>query len=146
MKKILTVVFLIAFQMTYAQDWTKGWDLATQNARAQDKPILLVFSGSDWCAPCIKLDREVWSTQVFKDFAKENLVLYKADFPRRKANQLSAQLSTQNKQLAETYNQNGYFPLVVLLSPEKAVLGQTAYLNIAAEDYIEKLKLMSANE
>ena len=101
MKKILTVVFLIAFQMTYAQDWTKDWDLATQNAKVQDRPILLVFSGSDWCAPCIKLDREVWSTRVFKDFAKENLVLYKADFPRRKANQLSAQLSTQNKQLAE---------------------------------------------
>ncbi|MDA8569368.1 thioredoxin family protein, partial [Flavobacteriaceae bacterium] len=116
------------------------------SATTLNKPILLVFSGSDWCAPCIKLDRDIWTTPVFQSYAKKNLILYKADFPRRKANQLPEPLASENKKLAEQYNTKGYFPLVVLLSPKKDILGETAYLNISPEAYIEKLQDMAANE
>ena len=129
-----------------AQDWQPSWEVATKTSETKNKPILLVFSGSDWCAPCIKLDRDIWSTQVFQAFAKDHLVLYKADFPRRKANQLPEPLATQNKQLAAQFNAKGYFPLVVMLSAKKEVLGQTAYLNISPEAYTNKLKAMVANE
>ena len=48
----------------------------------------MVFSGSDWCAPCIKLDKAVWQSEEFKKEAETNWVIYKADFPKKKANQL----------------------------------------------------------
>lgn len=133
-------------QFSVAQDWASSWSHATDSATTLNKPILLVFSGSDWCAPCIKLDRDIWSTAVFQSYAKKNLILYKADFPRRKANQLPEPLASENKQLSAQYNTKGYFPLVVLLSPKKDILGQTAYLNISPEAYIEKLQDMAANE
>lgn len=141
MKKILLVLFvLLGIAQLWAQDWKPTWEAALQEAQTLERPILLVFSGSDWCAPCIKLDRDIWSTTAFKAFAKESLVAYQADFPRRKANQLPAPLASQNKTLAATYNPNGYFPLVVLTDKNGVVLGQTGYLNITPDLYIEKLK------
>ena len=146
MKKIIYIALLFMAQFSVAQDWASSWSHATDSATSLNKPILLVFSGSDWCAPCIKLDRNIWTTPVFQSYAKKNLILYKADFPRRKANQLPEPLASENNKLAEQYNTKGYFPLVVLLSPKKDILGQTAYLNISPEAYIEKLQDMAANE
>ena len=146
MKKIIYIALFFLTQFSVAQDWVSSWSHATDSAITLNKPILLVFSGSDWCAPCIKLDRNIWTTPVFQSYAKKNLILYKADFPRRKANQLPESLASENKKLAEQYNTKGYFPLVVLLSPKKDILGQTAYLNISPEAYIEKLQDMAANE
>ncbi|MDG1213736.1 MAG: thioredoxin family protein [Flavobacteriaceae bacterium] len=146
MKKIIYIALLFMAQFSVAQDWASSWSHATDSATSLNKPILLVFSGSDWCAPCIKLDRDIWTTAVFQSYAKKNLILYKADFPRRKANQLPEPLASENKELAAQYNTKGYFPLVVLLSPKKDILGQTAYLNISPEAYIEKLQDMAANE
>ena len=146
MKKIIYIALFFLTQFSVAQDWVSSWSHATDSAITLNKPILLVFSGSDWCAPCIKLDRNIWTTPVFQSYAKKNLILYKADFPRRKANQLPEPLASENKKLAEQYNTKGYFPLVVLLSPKKDILGQTAYLNISPEAYIEKLQDMAANE
>ncbi len=146
MKKIIYIALFFLTQFSVAQDWVSSWSHATDSAITLNKPILLVFSGSDWCAPCIKLDRDIWTTPVFQSYAKKNLILYKADFPRRKANQLPEPLASENKKLAEQYNTKGYFPLVVLLSPKKDILGQTAYLNISPEAYIEKLQDMAANE
>jgi thiol-disulfide isomerase/thioredoxin len=146
MKKIIYIALFFLTQFSVAQDWVSSWSHATESATTLNKPILLVFSGSDWCAPCIKLDRDIWTTPVFQSYAKKNLILYKADFPRRKANQLPEPLASENNKLAEQYNTKGYFPLVVLLSPKKDILGQTAYLNISPEAYIEKLQDMAANE
>ncbi len=146
MKKIIYIALFFLTQFSVAQDWVSSWSHATESATTLNKPILLVFSGSDWCAPCIKLDRDIWTTPVFQSYAKKNLILYRADFPRRKANQLPEALASENKKLAEQYNTKGYFPLVVLLSPKKDILGQTAYLNISPEAYIEKLQDMAANE
>ena len=57
---------------------------AKEKAFKEHKKLLLVFSGSDWCIPCIRLEKEVWQDSIFLAYAKENLVLYRADFPKRK--------------------------------------------------------------
>jgi thioredoxin-related protein len=99
----------------------------------------LVFSGSDWCAPCIKLDKVVWQSEEFKIESEKKWVLYKADFPKKKANQLSPEKSTENKKLAEKYNPNGNFPLVVLMDKNGKVIGMTGYKNVSAAEYINLL-------
>jgi len=91
MKKIIValLVMVVSVNTTIAQEWQTDFTIAKEIAAKEGKPIILVFQGSDWCAPCIKLDREIWSTDTFKEYAKENYVMLKADFPRRKKNTLS---------------------------------------------------------
>jgi thioredoxin-related protein len=96
-----------------------------------------VFSGSDWCAPCIKLENVVWKSDAFQEEVAKSWVVYKADFPKKKANQLSPELSERNKKLAEKYNKNGIFPLVVLLDKTGKIIGMTGFKNVSAVDYIE---------
>ena len=100
----------------------------------------MVFSGSDWCAPCIKLDKTVWQSEAFKNEAEKNWIIYKADFPKKKANQLAVEMTEQNKKLAEKYNQNGSFPLVLLLDKNGKALGMTGFKNVSAEEYVNLIK------
>jgi len=102
--------------------------------------IVLVFAGSDWCAPCIKLERQVWSSEQFQKLAKEHFIMLKADFPRKKQNKLSVQQQQKNDQLADRYNQQGNFPLVVVLNPQGQVLGKTGYKRLSPTAYFEHLK------
>ena len=142
MKQILLALFGILYfsGLLYAQEWHTNFTKAKEVAAKEEKTILLVFQGSDWCAPCIKLDREIWSTDEFKAFAADHYVLLKADFPRKKKNQLSPEQQSANAQLAEKYNQKGIFPLVVVLDHLGKVIGQTSYKKIPPADYIRHLQ------
>lgn len=137
----MVYAFLLLGTLGYAQDWKTNFDEAKKEATEQDKKILLVFSGSDWCAPCIKLDKNVWQSDVFKNESKSKLILLKADFPKKKANLLSAELTESNKKLAEKYNKEGNFPLVVLLDKNGKVISMTGYKNVSADEYLKLLML-----
>ncbi len=140
MKKILFICYLFFTSVLVAQEWQPSYAEAIAGAKEQGKSILLVFAGSDWCAPCIMLDATIWQSDVFRSYAKENYVLYKADFPRKKANRLSEAVAERNSALAEKFNPNGHFPLVLLLDSHENVLGETGYLKSTPEAYIERLK------
>lgn len=141
MKKIIfitAVIALISFTAK-AQEWQTDIKKATQIASEKNQKIILVFQGSDWCAPCIKLDKKIWSSATFKTYAKDNFVLLKADFPRRKKNKLSKKQTSQNGMLAEKYNPQGHFPLVVVLDSKRNVLGTTGYKKMSPQEYIDLL-------
>lgn len=132
---ILSVI-LLTFSGIRAQDWHTNFTEALSIAKHENKTVLLVFQGSDWCAPCIKLDREIWSTDIFKSYAAEHFVMVQADFPRRKKNALSESQTAANATLAETYNTNGIFPFVVVIDANGRVLGETSYKKTTPQDYI----------
>ena len=88
MKKFVTIAFCIVTAMLHSQEWQTSFDAAIRLSQQEDKPIVLVFSGSDWCAPCIRLKRNILESEEFKSYAAENYVLYNADFPRKKKNKL----------------------------------------------------------
>lgn len=141
MKKILALIsflFLISFSST-AQNWLTDLNEAKKIASEKNQEIILVFQGSDWCAPCIKLDTEIWSTQEFIDYSKEHFVMLKADFPRKSKNKLDETQQEKNNQLAEKYNTNGYFPYVVILDKNGKVKGSTSYKNVSPLEYIKIL-------
>ncbi|MET0759403.1 MAG: thioredoxin family protein [Flavobacterium sp.] len=140
MKKIMVYMFLFLGTLGYSQNWKTNFDEAKKEATEQNKKILLVFSGSDWCAPCIKLDKNVWQSEEFKVHANDNYVLLRADFPKKKANTLPADIKNRNLLLADKYNKEGFFPLVVLLDNTGKVLGKKGYENISASEYITQLK------
>ncbi|MBT0607403.1 thioredoxin family protein [Aequorivita echinoideorum] len=122
-----------------SQNWETDFEIAKKTATEQNKPIILVFQGSDWCAPCIKLDREIWSTAEFDTYSKEHYVMLQADFPRKSKNKFSEAQQQQNNALAEKYNTQGYFPFVVILDKNGNVLGETGYEKTTVSNYIEKL-------
>jgi len=136
MKNILLGLFLTLSSAVFAQNWQLNFGDAKALAAKENKNIVLVFSGSDWCAPCIKLDKNIWQSDDFKNESAANWVLYKADFPKKKENALSAEKKQQNDALAEKYNIEGNFPLVVVLDKNGKVLGKTGFKNIPAKDYI----------
>ncbi|MHC4985265.1 MAG: thioredoxin family protein [Planctomycetota bacterium] len=126
-----------ALEATPPLVWTE--DLAAAKARAVElnRPLMLNFSGSDWCKVCWMLDEEVFSTESFKAFARENLVLVLIDFPLHKDQ--SEELAYRNEQLEIQYRVPGY-PTLVLLSPEGNPLGTMSYMEGGPELFLRKLK------
>ncbi len=139
-KKILILLLFTLASAVQAQEWQPSFSDAVTKATEEDKPIVLVFSGSDWCAPCIRLKKHIFDSEEFKVYASEHYVLYNADFPRKKQNQLPEPLMTTNKSLIEKYNPKGYFPLVVVLDKDEKVLGETGFVaRSSPEKYISTL-------
>jgi len=141
MKKIiLTLIIMFASVITLtAQNWQTDFTVAKDMSSKEHKPIILVFQGSDWCGPCIKLDHEIWSTDAFIKYADKNYVMLQAGFPKRKKNALSEAQTKANAKLAEAYNKNGVFPFVVVLNSKGEVLGETSYKKTTPENYIKEL-------
>ena len=141
MKKVIAFSYLLFFSIISmnAQEWQTDFYEAQKIASEKNQKIILVFQGSDWCGPCIKLDTEIWSTKEFIDYSKDNFVLLKADFPRKKKNMLSKEQQEKNNQLAEKYNTRGFFPYVVVLDKDAVVLGSTSYKKTTPSEYIHIL-------
>lgn len=140
MKKLLSILLLINCLMVFSQDWETSYKNSITKAQNQNKKIILVFQGSDWCGPCIKLSKEIWSTDEFIAYSKINYILIQADFPRKKKNALEKEQQEINNFLAEKYNPNGYFPLVVVLNKNGEVLGETSYKKTTPKQYINLLE------
>ncbi|NRD22434.1 thioredoxin family protein [Winogradskyella litoriviva] len=137
--KLIFIIFLLLSIQVYSQNWQTDFETSKELASKGDKIIVLVFQGSDWCAPCIKLDREVWNTQEFQDLAKDKLIMLQADFPRRKKNKLSNEQQEHNNTLADKYNKNGYFPYVVILDSDGNQIGSLGYEKTTPTKYFEKI-------
>jgi len=137
---IITILFFgLLSPIAKAQDWLTDFSVAKEQAVFKQRPILLVFQGSDWCAPCMKLEKEIWSTEEFKKYAKDHYVLLKADFPKRKQNTLSKEQQEHNSQLAENYNKNGYFPYVAVLDEKGKKIGATGYKKRTPKEFIQHI-------
>src|SRR5437763_15923843 len=114
MRKILFIV--VTLMLCAFTSWHNNLDEAKQLATQSHKYILLNFSGSDWCGPCIRMHKEIFDSEAFQQYASANLVLVNADFPRLRKNQLAKEQTTQNEALAEQYDHEGKFPYTALLN------------------------------
>lgn len=102
--------------------WLGNFNDAKVEATKEHKLILINFSGSDWCGPCIRLRKEILESSTFEDYATGHLVLVRADFPRQKKNQLSKDQTKLNEALADKYNAEGKFPFTLLVDENGKVL------------------------
>jgi len=98
------------------------FEKAKTDAANSHKLILLNFSGSDWCSPCIRMKETIFDSDVFDRYAEQNLILVRADFPRLKKNQLSKEQTRQNENLADKFDPEGKFPFTILLDETGKVL------------------------
>jgi thioredoxin-related protein len=127
--KNLAIGFIACWAFVQAHaggsDWMTDLPKAQAQAKAENKMVLIDFTGSDWCGWCIKLDKEVFSTPEFKKYAKDNLVLVEIDFPRRK--EQSAETKKANAELAKKYKVRGY-PTIIVLDGEGKQIGELGYM------------------
>ena len=117
--------------------WMTDFAAAQALAKKENKPMLVDFTGSDWCGWCIKLDREVFTQPAFLDYAKKNLVLVKIDFPRN-IPQTDA-VKKQNRQLSAKYGIEG-FPTILMMKADGKIIGRTGYQRGGAENYVKHLQ------
>ena len=117
--------------------WITSYEQAQQEAKANNKLVLLNFTGSDWCGWCILLDREVFSKPQFKEYANKNLVLVEVDFPKMKP--MSETMRTQNTRLAQRYQVQG-FPTIIVLSGEGQIVGEFGYMQGGPDAFIAALE------
>lgn len=120
MKRLLIAV--ASFATLSFIPWQPDFETATTQAKEKHQLILLNFSGSDWCIPCIRMRKNIFDNDSFSAITNNRLVMVNADFPRNKRNQLSASLKKQNEALADKYNSTGKFPYTVLLDADGKVL------------------------
>ena len=114
---------IILFSLIYsAVFWSGNFEEAKIEASKSHKLILINFSGSDWCGPCIRLRKEIFESTSFEHYAMEHLVLVRADFPRQKKNQPDKDQIKRNEALAEKYNAEGKFPFTLLVDETGKVL------------------------
>lgn len=146
MKRIVCTSILLAIStFIWAQKWEASFDVAKAKAEQEGKNIVLNFSGSDWCIPCMKLEKDIWESSEFIVYSSSHYILLRADFPKKKINALTKEQQEKNDKLAEAYNKQGLFPLVVVLDKNGKILGSTSYKNIPPKEYIELLHSFEIN-
>ncbi|MES3017190.1 MAG: thioredoxin family protein [Bacteroidota bacterium] len=137
--KFLAIV-LFTF-MIPAITWFGSYDAARTEAAKTHKLILVNFSGSDWCGPCIRMKKEVFESKEFNEYASGQIVLVRADFPRQKKNQPDKEQLKSNEALASKYNPQGKFPYTLLLDEKGKVLASwDGYKGETPEKFIAAIK------
>ena len=132
MKRLLIFSFLLVSGFLAAQDaaeetetsmhtWYTNLDEAKSVAQKSNKPILVFFTGSDWCAPCVVLKKDFFETEEFAKRA-ENMVLVLIDYPRRR-DILTAEELAYNKTIVAKYNKTKTFPKLVMLTSKAKEIG-----------------------
>ncbi len=139
MKTIITGL-LVCWTLTCAGaaelNWMTDLPAAQAKAKAENKLVMLDFTGSDWCGWCIKLNKEVFLKPEFAEYAKGNLIPVEVDFPEKK--KLSKAQKSANQALADKYGIKGY-PTIIVLNPDGKKVGKLGYQPGGPKAFITEL-------
>jgi len=118
-----SIAFILIAANVSGSEWQTDYEQALAAAKAGNKCVLLDFTGSDWCGPCIQMNKVVFSKAAFLTYAEKNLILVEVDYPQHK--KLPEKVTKQNERLMHEYGiDNSGFPTVILLNPDGKNLGQ----------------------
>ena len=147
MKQIssIFIIFILVFtacnngqtESTSGLNWESNLEQAIDQAKKENKAVLVNFTGSDWCKWCIRLSSEVFQQTAFVDYAKESLVLVMLDFPRNI--EQSAETQAYNRGLAQKYGIQG-FPTILIFNDQGKLVAQTGYQPGGPEKYIKHIQ------
>ena len=137
MKTPLALFFILFLSVAFSQSklvWHDNVKEAVKISKKEKKPIMMFFTGSDWCGWCIRLQKEVFFKEEFKKWAGENVVLLELDFPRRKA--LSSVVKAQNTKLLRQFAIQGY-PTVWFVNPGKDAQNNLQWVKLGRTGYVK---------
>ncbi|OIQ24052.1 thioredoxin family protein [Lacinutrix sp. MedPE-SW] len=129
MRNLLLILSICISTIGFSQNeeisnlnWLLDLEEAKQESVSSNKPILIYFTGSDWCGPCKLLKKDFFNTDAFEEKAK-HFVLLKVDMPRR-IDIITPEQKVKNKVLVKKYNKNGGYPNLVVLNKNLNVIGE----------------------
>lgn len=115
LKQLMTAAFALAALSGAAlagDGWMTNVDEALAKAKTEKKPVLVEFTGSDWCPPCIMMDKQVFSKKAFVDEASKKFILVKIDIPKK-----DKELYKKNQKVLGKYKVKGV-PTVILFGED----------------------------
>ena len=113
-------MILAALAPAWAAEWMTDLEAAKTKAAAENKAVLVDFTGSDWCGWCIRLRKQVLDTPAFETYAKDKFVLMEVDVPQNP--KFDQALLKRNQELCEQYGVSG-FPTILVINPKGDVVG-----------------------
>ncbi len=137
---LFCAIYFINVQYVPAQTILTDYNQSIARAKVEKKQVLMVFSGSDWCKPCIQLKKDIFLSATFRTYMMDKLIFLELDFPYKKSNQLSKEQTKHNEELAERFNEGGSFPKVILIDPNENVLISINYKkDMRPEEFIAEI-------
>ena len=134
----ITFVTMLFGAANASGNWETNYEKAIAIADNEGKHILIDFTGSDWCPPCIKMKKDIFDKQTFKNYTGDKLVLIELDFPRKK--KMDKSISEQNDQLLKKYAVRA-FPTIILLNPDgKEITRHVGYKAGGVENYLRYIE------
>ena len=116
--------------------WASDYEAARVQSSEESKMFLLVFTGSDWCRPCMKLEREVLSQPEFAEFVGAHFVAYRADLPRN-SKLISADMRVMHEALLKFYNPEGTFPMLIIVDNDDQLIWKGGYMVGGPDAYLK---------
>ena len=137
MKQFLLFIIIVLTQTNTAQTVDLNWHTDLSKAVSisinEKKPIMLFFTGSDWCGWCMRLKKEVFNHEKFKIWSDDKIILVELDFPRRK--KLEPNILNQNRELARIFGVSGY-PTCWLVKPQILENSKVNFLKLGKLGYV----------
>jgi len=144
MKHIFVLLItLFTLSTSIAQEesnWFTSKDTAIEHAKENNSNILIVFAGSDWCKPCIQFKQDILLSEDFNTYATDNLTILYLDFPMKKKNKLSEEITKHNEALAEEYNKSGSFPKIILTDKDLVRIKEIEFKNQSPSEFVSAIK------
>ncbi|WP_310560299.1 thioredoxin family protein [Flavobacterium sp.] len=133
-KTVITLLLIMGSFAIQAQElkWETDINKAIKVSNKTKKPMLLFFTGSDWCGWCIRLQKEVLRTPEFATWANKNVVLVELDFPRK--NLQSEEIKAQNNGMQQAFGVRGY--PTVYFATAKIKEGKPSFTGIGSTGYV----------
>lgn len=132
---IMIVVGALALPCLALTGFDADFDAVAKRAKASSKPMFVLFTGSDWCSWCVKLEKEVLSKREFLDYATNAWELAVVDFPRKKT--VDDGVKMRRRELMRKYSISG-FPTVLLLDGNGKTLRRGGYCAGGAKAWLER--------
>lgn len=153
-KALFSLLFITLLIPVYAQDivvnenppsqdykikWEDSYDKAEKLAKEKQKPLLIYFTGSDWCAPCVNLHKDVLDTKTFFELAASEFIFYEADIPRR-TDIISPEKRAFNKELKKRLDVKGTPTILILRDNEIEISRRSGYIMREPDLYFDFIK------
>ena len=141
-KTLCAAMMLAALAPAWAAEWMTDLEAAKAKAAAENKAVLVDFTGSDWCGWCIRLRKQVLDTPAFETYAKDKFVLMEVDVPQNP--KFDQKLLQRNRQICDQYNVSG-FPTILVITPKGDVVGGFSGYVASTAEAAEPLNAALAN-
>lgn len=117
-------------------EWHEAWATAATEARHHDRPILIFFTGSDWCPHCRLLEQDVLASETFRDWATDRYVLLEIDLPKQG---LSKDVRDERAALCKRFGVRS-FPYVMLVRADgEPLAGLKGYSKQSPDEWIASI-------